>query len=103
MYAVIKTGGKQYRVAPGQTVRVEKLEGQIGDTITLNDVLLVSDGDQIKVGKPLLEGATISAKIVEQHRDKKVLVFKKKRRKGFRLTKGHRQYYTTLQVKEINV
>ena len=101
MYAVIKTGGKQYRVSPGQTVRVEKIEGGIGDEITLNDVLLVSDGEQIKVGRPLLSDAVVTARIVEQHRAKKIVVFKKKRRKGYRRTQGHRQYYTALKVQEI--
>ena len=101
MYAVIKTGGKQYRVAPGQRVRVEKIEGQIGDVVTLNDVLLVSDGDQVKVGAPLLAEASVSATIVEQHRAKKIIVFKKKRRKGYLRTKGHRQLYTALRVDEI--
>ncbi|MBU2550352.1 MAG: 50S ribosomal protein L21 [Proteobacteria bacterium] len=101
MYAVIKAGGKQVRVAPGQRVRVEKLEGQIGDLITINDVLLVSDGDQVKVGQPLLAGAEVTARIVEQHREKKIIVFKKKRRKGYRRTKGHRQYYTALEVQDI--
>ena len=103
MYAVIKTGGKQYRVAPGQTVRVERLEGEIGDVISLKDVLLVSGEDGVKVGQPLLAEAEVTARIVEQHRDKKVIVFKKKRRKGYRRTKGHRQYYTALQVQSITV
>jgi large subunit ribosomal protein L21 len=101
MYAVIKTGGKQYRVAPGQTVRVEKLEGNIGDVITIKDVLLVSDGEEIKAGQSLLAEAEVTAKIMEQHRAKKILVFKKKRRKGYRRTKGHRQYYTALRIEEI--
>lgn len=101
MYAVIKTGGKQYKVAPGQTVRVERLEGQIGDEVSIKDVLLVSDGEQIKVGQPILSEAEVKAKIVEQHRAKKIIVFKKKRRKGYRRTKGHRQYYTAIKVEEI--
>lgn len=103
MHAVIKTGGKQYRVTTGQTLRVEKLEGEIGDTIIINDVLLVSDGDEVKAGAELLENATVTARIVEQHRAKKVLVFKKKRRKSYRRTKGHRQYFTALQVQDITV
>jgi large subunit ribosomal protein L21 len=103
MYAVIKTGGKQYRIAPGQTFRVEKLEGQVGDVVQLDNVLLVSDGDQIKVGKPLLEGAAITAQIVEQDRGKKIVVFKKRRRKSWQKTKGHRQYYTALKVQAITV
>ena len=103
MYAVIKTGGKQYRVAPGQTVRVERIPGEVGELVTINDVLLVSDGEQLKVGQPLLEKAAVSARIVEQHRAKKVLVFKKKRRKGYKRTRGHRQFYTALQVQDIQV
>jgi large subunit ribosomal protein L21 len=102
MYAVIKTGGKQYRVTPGQTFRVERIEGELGESVTLNDVLLFSDGESVKVGKPLLDGATVTAQIVEQHRAKKVMIFKKRRRKAYRLTKGHRQYYTALRVQEIN-
>lgn len=103
MYAVVKSGGKQYRVRPGQRVRVEKLEGQLGEVVTLEDVLLVSDGDQVKVGRPLLEGAQVRAKIVEQHRARKIVVFKKKRRKGYRRKKGHRQHYTGLEIQEIQV
>ncbi|MBW2060539.1 MAG: 50S ribosomal protein L21 [Deltaproteobacteria bacterium] len=103
MYAVIRTGGKQYRVGIGQTVRVEKLEGSLGDVVTINDVLAVSDGEKIKVGQPLLNEAKITAKIVEQHRAKKIIVFKKKRRKKYRRIKGHRQYYTALQIQEITV
>lgn len=103
MYAVIKTGGKQHRVAPGQTIRVEKIEGQVGDVVTIGDVLLICADDEFKVGQPLLAGASVTARIVEQHRDKKVKVFKRKRRKGYRRTKGHRQYYTALNVQEIQV
>ena len=101
MYAVVKSGGKQYRVTPGQTLRVEKLDGNIGDVITLKDVLLVSDGEQVKVGQPLLAEAAVTATIVEQHKTKKVLVFKKKRRKAYQRTQGHRQFYTALRVQEI--
>jgi large subunit ribosomal protein L21 len=101
MYAVIKTGGKQYRVQPGQTVRVEKLEGNIGDEIALTDVLLVADGETVKVGRPLLAEAVVKAKIVEQHKSRKILVFKKKRRKGYHHAQGHRQPYTALKVQEI--
>ena len=101
MYAVIKTGGKQYRVTPGQTVRVEQLDGNIGDVVNITDVLLYSDGQTVKVGRPLLEGAVVTARIMEQHKAKKILVFKKKRRKAFQLTQGHRQRYTALQVQEI--
>ena len=84
MYAVIKTGGKQHRVSVGQTVRVERLDGDIGDIITLDNVLLVSDGDNISVGQPTLAGARVTARVVEQDRARKIVVFKKKRRKSFR-------------------
>ncbi|MBW2052866.1 MAG: 50S ribosomal protein L21 [Deltaproteobacteria bacterium] len=102
MYAVIKTGGKQYRVGVGQTVRVERLEGNIGDVVTLDDVLAVSDGEKMKIGQSLLSEAKVTAKIVEQHRAKKIIVFKKKRRKNYHRTRGHRQYYTALQIQEIS-
>ena len=101
MYAVIQTGGKQYRVSPGQTVRVEKLEGRIGDLVTITDVRLVSNGEEVKIGKPTLSEAEVTARIVEQHRDKKIRVFHKRRRKAFQKTQGHRQYYTALTVQEI--
>ncbi|MGE0492827.1 MAG: 50S ribosomal protein L21 [Vulcanimicrobiota bacterium] len=101
MYAVIETGGKQYRVNPGQTVRVDRLEGQIGSTVTLGKVLMVS-GDAIKVGTPYVEGASVEAEIVEQHRTRKVIVFKYKKRKGYRVKKGHRQHYTALRIKDIS-
>jgi large subunit ribosomal protein L21 len=100
MYAVIKTGGKQYRVTPGQTVRVEKIEGGVGDTVSLKDVLLIGQDGDVKTGADL-DGAEVTATIVEQHRAKKILVFKKKRRQGYRRTKGHRQRYTALRVNEI--
>ncbi|MGV1099405.1 50S ribosomal protein L21 [Thiovibrio sp. JS02] len=102
MYAIIRTGGKQYQVAPGERVRVEKLAGSVGDTIELSDVLLVADGENVKVGQPVVDGARVMARIVEQDKAKKVLVFKKKRRKGYRVKNGHRQQYTALEIKEIS-
>jgi large subunit ribosomal protein L21 len=102
MYAIVRTGGKQYQVACGDQVRVEKLEGNVGDSIDLVDVLMVSDGDDVKIGQPVLENAKVTAKIAEQGRGKKVIVFKKKRRKGYRLKKGHRQDYTALKIEEIS-
>ena len=102
MYAIVRTGGKQYQVACGDQVRVEKLEGNVGDNIDLVDVLMVSDGDDVKVGQPVLENAKVTAKIAEQGRGKKVIVFKRKRRKGYRLKKGHRQSYTALKIEEIS-
>ena len=102
MYAIINTGGKQYQVAPGDQVRVEKLEGNVGDTVELSEVLLVANDGDVKVGQPVLEGAKVTARIVEQGKAKKVLVFKKKRRKGYQVKRGHRQLFTALEIKEIS-
>jgi large subunit ribosomal protein L21 len=101
MYAIIRTGGKQYQVAAGDTLRVEKLQGEVGETVELSDVLLVADGDDVKVGQPVVEGARVVAKIAEQGKAKKVLVFKKKKRKGYRVRNGHRQLFTALSIEEI--
>jgi large subunit ribosomal protein L21 len=101
MYAIVRTGGKQYQVAAGDTLRVEKLKGEIGETVEFSDVLLVADGDTIRVGTPAVEGAKVVATIVEQGKGKKVLVFKKKRRKGYRVLRGHRQFFTALSIQEI--
>ncbi len=99
MYAVIKTGGKQYRVAQGDQLRVEKLPGSIGDTITFGDVLLVAgEGATLQIGTPHLAGAKVEAKIVAQDRAKKIIVFKFKRRKNYRRKAGHRQPFTALQI-----
>ena len=103
MYAIIRTGGKQYQVAAGDTLRVEKLQGELGDTIELSDVLLVTDGEDVTVGRPVVDGAKVVAKIAEQGKAKKVLVFKKKKRKGYRVTRGHRQLFTALTIEEITV
>ena len=101
MYAIIRTGGKQYQVAAGDRLKVEKLEGEVGSTVELQDVLLVVNGDNVSVGRPLVEGATVSATIVEQGRQKKIIVFKKKRRKGYQVKRGHRQFYTALNIDTI--
>lgn len=101
MYAIIRTGGKQYQVACGDRLRVEKLAGNVGDTVDLDDVLMVVNGEEVKIGQPVVEGAKVVAKISEQGKAKKVIVFKKKRRKGYRLKKGHRQDYTSLLIEEI--
>lgn len=103
MYAIIKTGGKQYQVSAGDQLMVEKLEGNVGDRVELNEVLLVASEDTVTVGKPVVEGATVAATIVEQGKHRKIKVFKKKRRKGYRLMKGHRQHYTALKIADINV
>ena len=97
MYAVIKTGGKQYRVSEGQKSRVEKLPGSAGDKITFGEVLLVS-GDTPKIGQPLIKGASVAAEITAQARGEKLIVFKFKRRKNYRRKNGHRQLYTELKI-----
>ncbi len=102
MYAVIRTGGKQYRVAVGNLVEVEKLEGEIGQTLTLTDVLLVANGDTIQVGQPIVPGATVMAKITGQYRGTKVMVFRYRPKKRIRVRRGHRQYLTRLQIESIN-
>jgi len=102
-YAIIRTGGKQYQVSAGSLVRVEKISGNIGDTVELKDVLAVIDGDNAKIGQPTVEGAVVTATIVEQDKAKKVLVFKKKRRKGYRVKRGHRQMFTALKISDISV
>ncbi len=102
MYAIVRTGGKQYQVACGDQVRVEKLDGNVGESIDLNDVLMVVSGDEVKIGQPVLADAKVTAKIAEQGRAKKVIVFKKKRRKGYRQKSGHRQSYTALKIEEIS-
>jgi len=101
MYAIIRTGGKQYQVEAGDTLRVEKLQGEVGDTVELSEVLLLVDGEAVKIGQPMVEGAKVVAKIVEQGRHKKVIVFKKKRRQGYQVKKGHRQMYTALTIETI--
>lgn len=98
MYAVIKTGGKQYRVAQGERLRVEKLAGNIGDTVTLGEVLLVGSGEGVKVGKPTVSGAKVEAKIVAQDRGPKLVIFKFRRRKNYRRKSGHRQPFTALEI-----
>jgi large subunit ribosomal protein L21 len=101
MYAVIKTGGKQYRVAEGQKLRVEKLSGTIGDKITFGEVLLVG-GDTTKVGQPFVQGASVSAEIVGAGRGEKLIIFKFRRRKNYRRHTGHRQPFTELKITGIS-
>jgi large subunit ribosomal protein L21 len=102
-YAIIRTGGKQYQVSAGSRLRVEKIAGDVGDTVELKDVLAFFDGDNTKIGQPTVEGAVVTARIVEQDKAKKVLVFKKKRRKGYRVKRGHRQMFTALEISGISV
>ncbi len=100
MYAVIKTGGKQYKVAEGEFLKVEKLEGEIGDSIEFGEILMVG-GEKTVVGAPLVAGASVTAKIAVQGKGKKVLVFKSKRRKDSRKLRGHRQHLTVLKIEKI--
>lgn len=101
MYAVVRTGGKQYRVAQGDVVRVERLAGQVGDKVTLSEVLFVGSNGEVKIGTPTVAGVKVTAEIVDQGRAKKILVFKKKRRKSYSRQRGHRQHLTTVKIVEI--
>ncbi len=100
MYAVIQTGGKQYRVAEGDTIRVEKLDGEVGSKVEFTDILMVG-GEKVEVGKPHVDGASVTAEIVAQDLAKKIIVFKMKRRKGYRNRRGHRQPYTELRIESV--
>ena len=100
-YAVIRTGGKQYRVAPGDVIRVEKLAGDVGSTVEFADVLLAGESDNVQVGQPTVSGLRVQGEIVAQGRAKKIVVFKKKRRKNYRRRHGHRQHVTSVKVTAI--
>ena len=102
-YAIIRTGGKQYRVEPGQTIRVATLEGDAGDAVTFKDVILSADGDQIKTGTPTIKKASVSGEIVKHGRDKKIIVFKHKRRKNYARKQGHRQAFTEVRINDITL
>ncbi|MCE5334915.1 MAG: 50S ribosomal protein L21 [Desulfobacteraceae bacterium] len=101
MYAIFKSGGRQYEARPGHIVRMEKISGEVGENVVLNEVLLYSDGDQMRVGQPLVEGVAVQAKIVEQGRLPKIVIFKHKRRKDYRKKQGHRQSFTAVRVENI--
>ena len=101
MYAVIKTGGKQYRVAPGDELKVEKLTGDVGEEVFFDHVLLASDGEKFHVGRPYLDSSKVRGRITRQGKGKKVIVFKYKRRKGYRKTRGHRQDFTLVRIENI--
>jgi large subunit ribosomal protein L21 len=103
MYAVIRSGGKQYRVAPGQTIRLEKVAGDVGSKVQLGDVLLVENDGKVQVGNPIVANAKIEATVLEHDRAKKIIVFKKKRKKQYRRTHGHRQDYTAVRIESITV
>jgi large subunit ribosomal protein L21 len=101
MYAVIQTGGKQYRVAQGDDLFLEKLAGQAGDSVVFDRVLMISDGENVQVGKPYLDNTKVIGRLKRQDKHKKVLVFKYKRRKGFRKTRGHRQPFSLVNIEGI--
>ncbi len=102
MYAVFATGGKQYRAAPGDVIKVEKLDVATGDTVELDQVLMVSDGDDVKVGTPTLEGGKVTAVVKSHGRGDKIRIIKFHRRKSYRKQMGHRQYYTELEITAVN-
>ena len=102
MYAVIKTGGKQYRVAQGETLKIETVAGDVGSAIVLDKVLMIANGDQMSVGKPLLSGATVTATIVSNGRGDKIRIFKMRRRKHYQKHQGHRQNYTEIRIDGIS-
>jgi len=102
MYAVIQTGGKQYRVQPGETVQVEKLDAEVGKTVEFNEVLMVADGENVRLGTPHVAGAKVVAEVVDQGRDTKILVYKYRRRNAWHKKQGHRQPFTALKVTEIS-
>lgn len=102
MFAIVKTGGKQYRVGLGDHIVVERIAGDVGSEISLPDVLAIGDGDSSAIGRPRLENVSVRARIVEQPRGSKIIVFKKKRRKNYRRKRGHRQELTVLRIEEIN-
>ncbi|MEI6591878.1 MAG: 50S ribosomal protein L21 [Holophagaceae bacterium] len=102
MYAIIKTGGKQYRVSEGDIIRVETLQKDIKEAVTFEEVLLIDNAGELKVGQPTLSGATVEAEVITHDRAKKVIIFKKKKTTTYQRTKGHRQGYTEVRIKAIN-
>ncbi len=102
MFAVVKTGGKQYKVSEGDVIQVEKLEGEVGAAVTLDQVLMVGENEDVQVGTPMLDGNQVTAEITEQLKDKKIIVFKKKRRKNYRRKNGHRQLVTRLKITKVS-
>ena len=101
MFAIIKTGGKQYKVSEGDVIKVEKIEAEAGDKIEFDQVLMVA-GDDVKVGSPVVEGAKVSAEVLDQKKDKKIVIFKFKAKKNYRKKKGHRQPYTLVKIEKID-
>ncbi|MCY4069943.1 MAG: 50S ribosomal protein L21 [Chloroflexi bacterium] len=103
MYAIIRSGGKQYRAEVGATIDVDRLPNDVGDSIEIGDVLLVANGDDTVIGQPRVEGASVSATVVDQFRGKKIIVYKYRQRTNYRRKQGHRQYYTRLRIDEISI
>lgn len=103
MFAVIKTGGKQFRAEPGASLRVPSLSAEPGESVVFDEILLASDGSAVKVGAPMVEGASVTAEVVKHGRNKKVIVFKRKRRKNYRKKQGHRQGFTEIRISEVKV
>ncbi len=101
MFAVVSTGGKQYKVVKGDVIQVEKIDREQGETVTLDKVLMIGEGEEIQAGAPLLDGCTVTCEVEEQLKGKKIIVFKKKRRKKYRRKNGHRQLYTRLKIIDI--
>ena len=101
MYAIIRAGGRQYRVSEGQTLRIDRLSGDVGTQVVLDQVLLLGGEDEPRIGQPLVDGARVDAEILNQGRAKKLIVFKKKKRKGYHKKQGHRQQYTELRIMKI--
>ncbi|CAM4056860.1 50S ribosomal protein L21 [Roseateles saccharophilus] len=102
MYAVIKTGGKQYKVAAGEKIKVELLDAEVGAEVTIDQVLAIGSGDGLTIGAPLVAGATVSAKVVSHGKHDKVRIFKMRRRKHYKKSQGHRQNYTELEISAVN-
>ena len=103
MYAIVDSGGKQYKVQEGEILRVEKLTGEVGDSVSFDRILMFSDGENVNVGTPLLEDVAVTGHIVEQGKAKKIIVFKYKRRKRYRRKRGHRQKFTAVKVDSIKI
>jgi large subunit ribosomal protein L21 len=101
MYAIIKTGGQQFRVTKGDKLSIQKIDSEAGKSITLDEVMMINDGKTAKVGTPLVTGAKVTAKVLEQTRDDKVVIFKKKRRQNYRRTRGHKQPLTVIEITDI--
>ncbi len=103
MYAVFQSGGKQYKVSAGEEIRLERLPGEVGEDVVFDRVLLASDGENVQVGNPYLGDARVRGRIARHHKDRKIVVFKYKRRKGYRKTRGHRQPYTLVRIEDVEM